>query len=411
MSNNWRVLRQEPQLRRLLTAGFISGIGDWFNSVAVLSLLLTVTGSGLAVGITLALRVLPNLIFGPIAGIVADRVSRKVILITSDLTRAIFALLFLLVTSAEHVWVVYISTLALVICTTFYTPARTSTLSQVVKPNHLLHANALDQTISGSVMVIGSLIGGVVTAVWGVKTAFIFNSLSFLISAAITMKIRFITPDNDLKSKCSDTPRKLKRELYETRKLFLDSKFVQLMVMLSVLWPIGGGAINVLLSVYAFETFKMGNTGVGIFYASLGVGFIIGGFLAPKFSHNVLSVSAAGYIVEGLSHIFVSQSINIWMASFFLITATIGASVGITGTNTLLMQSIESNHQGKVFGILATLRNSTLGIMMFISGLLLEFLEPRDLGLLAGILITMTTIIIGIMLIRLKLPQMNRQQD
>lgn len=60
MNENLRVLRAEPRFARLLAASFISGIGDWFNTVAVLTLLLTLTGSGLAVGLTLALRVFPR---------------------------------------------------------------------------------------------------------------------------------------------------------------------------------------------------------------------------------------------------------------------------------------------------------------------------------------------------------------
>ena len=70
-NRNWIVLREERGFRLLLAAGFISGVGDWFNTVAVLSVLLALTGSGIAVGLTLALRVLPRLVLGPVAGVLA----------------------------------------------------------------------------------------------------------------------------------------------------------------------------------------------------------------------------------------------------------------------------------------------------------------------------------------------------
>lgn len=84
------------------------------STLAVLSLLLTLTGSGLAVGITLALRVFPRLLVGPLAGVLADRLPRKPILLITDFASAALALSFLLATSPNRVWLVYASTVALV---------------------------------------------------------------------------------------------------------------------------------------------------------------------------------------------------------------------------------------------------------------------------------------------------------
>ncbi len=97
MKKIFLLLRVETRYRRLLTASLISGIGDWFNSVALLSLLLHFTGSGLAVGLTLAVRTLPYLVMGPIGGILTDKFNRKKIRMISDFARAVLALTFLFI--------------------------------------------------------------------------------------------------------------------------------------------------------------------------------------------------------------------------------------------------------------------------------------------------------------------------
>ncbi|SDT50749.1 Transmembrane secretion effector [Paenibacillaceae bacterium GAS479] len=94
MKEAFSILKKDPSYRKLVTANFISGIGDWFSSVAILSLLLQITGTGLAVGITLAARTLPYLFMGPIGGILADKVNKKTILVVSDFARIFLAFSF-----------------------------------------------------------------------------------------------------------------------------------------------------------------------------------------------------------------------------------------------------------------------------------------------------------------------------
>lgn len=376
-------MHHERPYRRLFISSFISGIGDWFNNVAVLSLILILTGSGLAVGITLALRVLPYLVFGPLGGIVADRISRKIILVTIDLTRAVLALFFLLVNSKDQIWIVYASTFGLVILSAFYIPARAASIPTLVRKENLLTANALDQTLFGIVMIIGSVSGAFVTAIWGLQFAFIFNSVSFLVSALLIMGISFPRIGST-----SDKP-SYKEQTKSLLSLYRQSRLLRAIIVLSALWPLGGGIINVLLSVYSFQVFNMGQQGVGIFYGSLGLGFVIGGLLADYFSQNLKKVAAAGFVIEGIAHTIVSVSPYFFLASLMMFLGAVGASIGLASTNTLVMKAVKTDQQGKVFGTFATLRNSLLGISMFVAGLLLEWMEPRVLGFLGGILITL----------------------
>ena len=89
MFRNFTLLKVEKDYRKLFSAGIVNGIGDWFSQIAILTLLLVLTNSGLAVGLTLSIKLIPYLIFGPIGGALADRYSRKKIMIITDIIKKI----------------------------------------------------------------------------------------------------------------------------------------------------------------------------------------------------------------------------------------------------------------------------------------------------------------------------------
>ncbi|MGZ4107299.1 MAG: MFS transporter, partial [Tumebacillaceae bacterium] len=185
MSTHFQILRKEPAFRRLVTAGLISGIGDWFNTVAVMHLLEKMTGGAMAVGITMALKVAPFVLFGTLGGYLADRFCKKSILIVTDLASAFFAAAFLFASSSDRVWVIYLATLGLVLSSICNAPARTASVRLLVQPDHLLAASSLNQMMGGSVMVLGAAIGGVVAAALGAQITFVINAVSFLVSALL----------------------------------------------------------------------------------------------------------------------------------------------------------------------------------------------------------------------------------
>src|SRR5262245_10275426 len=101
------LMRVNRDFRSLFVGQLISQTGDWFNSVALFTLLLSLTGSGEAVGLILIIKLLPSFFVGPLAGVVVDRFNRKTIMIVADVVRGVIVLGFLLVHSPDQVWLVY----------------------------------------------------------------------------------------------------------------------------------------------------------------------------------------------------------------------------------------------------------------------------------------------------------------
>ncbi|WP_312116195.1 MFS transporter [Brevibacillus reuszeri] len=388
-------LLRKPNLRRLLSANLLSGIGDWFNSVAVLSLLLEITGTAMAVGITLALRTLPHLLFGPIGGLVADRFNRKTVLIVCDLARALIALSFLLVAHEADLWIVYTGTFLLVAFSAMYNPSRLSLLPQIVSRDELAAANALDQSVFGIVMAIGSLVGGVFIALWGSEIAFLYNSLSFLASALLLVRLT-VSKQQEQQESDSEGESLEKAATYKDVLQFIQkTPIVYAILLLTTLWPIGGGIINVLISVYAYQVFDAGNMGIGLLYGAIGLGFIVGGLIAQRLQRYPYEVASVGLAIEGFAFLLTSFSPTIYVTALFYALSTIAGGMGNACLNTILMRHVTSRYHGRVFALEMTLSNVLIGLSMLTGGWVLTVAEPRIVGFVAGVFVTLSSILIG----------------
>lgn len=395
------LLLRQANFRRLLLANFLSGVGDWFNSVAVLSLLLEITGTAMAVGITLALRTLPYLVFGPLGGLLADRFNRKAVMIACDLVRAVIALSFLFVSSADDVWIVYAGTFALVAFSALYNPARISLIPDVVERDQLLSANALEESVFGIVMAAGSLVGGVFAAYWGTDAAFVCNSLSFVLSAALILRISLPPRSSGVRREADKEERKANEPSYrDLFSLIRQTPLVLYTLLMTTLWPVGGGILNVLISVYAYQVFAAGKSGVGLLYGAIGLGFIVGGVAADLLKRRPYHMASCSFAVEGFAHVLTSFAPTIYLAAACYALSTVAGGMGNASLRTLLMRHLDKAYHGRVFALQSTISSVLIGLSMLVGGWLLTVFEPRLLGFAAGLLITLCSLIIGVLILQ-----------
>lgn len=373
-------IKGEKNYRKLFLAGIVNGIGDRFSSVAVLAMLLELTGSGLAVGMTLAIRLLPFLIFAPIGGRLADRFSKKTIMVTTDLVRILFALSLLLVHSKDDLWIVYVTTFMLAAGEAIYGPVRKSAIPQLVKKEHLLKVNSLEQVLIGIVLIVGAFSGGIVAFLFGAKWTFWINAISFLGAAALISIIPF--PEKQLEKEQKEFQ---KDQLSPTlKKVILLSVPVQILLFCSIVASSLNGIDNVLISVYAVQEYSLGEVGVGLLYGALGIGLALSFSAVNRLRKNILAVGLVSLLLEGTFHVLISQTYFMAAAFFLFCGAAFMSGIGNACFDTVLMKEIPEEHQGKLFGLLAAITNPLLGVSMLLSGVALEYLPPRTLGLLGG---------------------------
>lgn len=142
----------------------------------MLSLILSTTGSGVAIGLALGLRVLPFLLLAPAGGMLTMRFSRRKIMLLTNLIRVPLALSYLLVNSADDMWILYTASTLLACGEALYAPVRKSGIPLLVQPEHLLKINGLEQVMNGTVLIVGAFLGGITSSVIGPQAAFITNA-------------------------------------------------------------------------------------------------------------------------------------------------------------------------------------------------------------------------------------------
>jgi len=177
----FRSLR-EPNYRRYFTGQAVSVVGTWMQRVAQDWLVLTLTGSGVALGISTALQFGPLLVLGLWAGAVVDRLNRRLLIIWTQTIQAVLAatLAVLTLTGTVELWMVYALALALGIVTAFDTPARQAFVGEMVEPENYVNAQALSSTIHNAGRLVGPAIAGLLIATTDVGVAFAVNAVSFV---------------------------------------------------------------------------------------------------------------------------------------------------------------------------------------------------------------------------------------
>jgi MFS family permease len=372
----------EKQYRKLFLAGVVNGIGDRFSSVAVLAMLLQVTGSGLAVGMTLAIRLIPYIIFGPLGGWLSDRFSRKVIMVATDLLRIVFALSFLLVDSKEDLWIVYVSSFILAAGEAVYAPARKSAIPLLVKQEQLVKVNSLEQVMIGIVLIGGAFSGGIVASIFGAHITFWFNAASFLGAAIILSTITF--PEKE--KQVNDEQKSEKQtQWFVFKRVIWMSLPVQILFICEIMLAFMNGIDNVLISVYAVNEYGLGDVGVGLFYGALGIGLTLSYSVANRLRKHFFVTGLLCLLLEGFFLLLLSRTHFVIFAFLLFCGAAFMSGIGNACFDTILMKEIPVQFQGTMFGLLATIGNTILGISMFLSGLALHYLSSRSMGMIGGI--------------------------
>ncbi|MDQ6652094.1 MAG: MFS transporter, partial [Acidobacteriota bacterium] len=272
------LLRGNFGFRQLWLGQVVSQMGDWFDTIALYTIILNLTGSGRAIGLLLVARFVPSFVFGSLSGVVADRFSRRSIMIVSDLLRAIVVLGFLFVRRADQLWILYFLTVVQLGLSTFFEPAKTAVIPSIVSDRELVAANAISSVTWSVMLTLGAAIGGLVTGWFGTDVAFILDALTYLLSAALIARVRLPKRAPREKSKLT-----LKRalgitETIEGARYVKHRPRVLALLLVKPAWGLGGGILT-LLAVFGEKIFPVGNsaaTGIGVLFAARGIGTAVG---------------------------------------------------------------------------------------------------------------------------------------
>lgn len=250
----WRLLRGNRDFRLLYFATLISLGGDWFLTVALLDLVLQLTGSATLVSVMLLFQTLPIFFFTPHAGHLIDRVDRRKLMIGVDLLRIAACLLPLLARTPATLPFAYAGVFLIAVGSAYFEPASQASLPNIVAPEDLVTANVLMGSTWGTMLTAGAAMGGAVTALFGRDTSFIVDAVSFGFSALLLARMRGrFSEDRD----ASHVHPRFLESIRETFRFARAQPRVLGLLTVKGGYGLGAGVVA-MLSVFGKEVFRAG---------------------------------------------------------------------------------------------------------------------------------------------------------
>lgn len=388
------LLRGNRNFRQIWLGQLISQMGDWFNTIALYSIVLKLTGSGRAVGLVLVARFLPTVFIGPLSGVIADRFSRRTIMIVSDLARAVIVLGFLFIRRPDQVWLVYALTVLQLICSSFFEPARTAAIPSIVSDRELVAANAISSATWSSMLTLGAAIGGVIAGAFGTDAAFVLDSLTYIGSALVIATVRLPERPARAKSKLTISKALGIADTLEGARYVARRPRVLALLLVKAAWGLGGG-ILALLAVFGEKIFPVrgsGATGIGVLYAARGIGTAIGPIAMRRFAgetrERMQKVIGYAFLLSGLFYIAFGAATNFIFALIVLMIAHAGGSIIWVNSTVLLQSVVEDNFRGRVFATEFMLLTLTMAASNYATGEMLDRFgfSPRAVTIGIGVL-------------------------
>jgi MFS family permease len=396
------LLRTNPNYRYTWIGQVVSEIGDHFNNIAVFSLALATTRSGLVVSGVMISRAVPAVLAGPIAGVLLDRLDRKRVMIASDLLRAIIALCFILTVNRHDTWLLYVLSGLLMFASPFFTSGRSAILPTIASKEELHTANSLTQTTQWTTLTIGTFLAGASVGQWGYQWAFAGNALSFFISALCISRLH-VKGGGFRPKREAITEAEVVRpwhEYMEGLRYMRATPLIFGIALIGVGWATGGGAAQILFSVFGEIVFNRGPEGIGIIWGCAGIGLLLGGGLAYwlgqrlSFRGYKLTISIC-YIMHGSSYIIFSQMRNFYWALVFIGLSRAAVAVSSVLNVNQVLTHVADEFRGRVFATMESMIWSTMMISMMLAGIASQHYDPRVIGALAGLLSSTTAIFWG----------------
>ena len=374
------------KFRRLWAASVISLLGEWFNTIALFFLILEYSGSEFLLGVLFSVRMALFAISQPINGLLADRISRKKLMLWANLMQVFLALSFLMVDGKEDMWWLIAVSGLMMLLHGVYVTAERAALPNIVEETDLITANAIDSASWSTALCIGAMLGGITVSIWGTDMAFIIDSYTFLISSLLLIPLTF-----EQKFDESTQGPFVKTALSNIKtgwsRIYHDKKLLRIVFAKSSWNLAGAGLAGVFLVLAGGSLTGYGAAfGFGLFFFARGIGTGIGPLMARAlFKDKSRWPSVIGILVSisGVFYLLVGLTLEIYLPlTVCLIIFAHAASGGNWVLSTVLTQMwVEDEIRGRVFSIDMLILGSTAALSTSVAGFLVEY---QNLSLKSG---------------------------
>lgn len=370
-----------PNYRRYFAGQVVSLSGNWMQTVAAVWLILSLTDSGVAVGLTTALQFLPMLLFGAWGGLFADRFPKRRLLMVTQALMALPAIGLFAVTEAGTVapWMVYIAVFAMGCVNAVDNPTRQSFVIEMVGPDRVVNAVSLNSVIVQSARIVGPAIGGLLIAAFGVGLCFGVNALTF--AAMIVALWRMDPAQLRAAPMGGREPEAIRAGLRYVKRT------PALMVPLALMALVGTFGFNfqVVLPLLARFSFDGGAGTYAVLVSAMGVGSVAGALITGAHGRTGPRLIAAAALAFGVSALLAAAMPALAFEIPMLALLGAAAVTFAASINSTLQLAVEPAMRGRVMALYSVVFLGSTPIGGPLTGWLSEAYDPRVALLLAAI--------------------------
>jgi NRE family putative nickel resistance protein-like MFS transporter len=331
---------KDRELRALWFADWINDVGNFVTFIALAVYINRLTGSATAVGLALALRSIPWFTIGPVAGVFADRMDRRRVMIVCSLARAV---LVGLLPFTREPWQAYALSFGSSVFGPIFRPARSAFLAQVAPKDHLVPSLAVIETTHQVLHTVGPAIGGLAVLALGARNAFFVDAASFVVAAGFVMTVR---PRGKPTGERRSTLHHLKEGI---REVFM-APAVRTYALLNAAIALGFAGVLALLVVYFREVLGRPGGQYGIVLSVAGLGTVLASLAiaARDRAHSRSPWAVAAPLGVGAFVLVLFSPSLLWLVPIALVSglADAGADIPMTAT---IAETLRDQVRGRAY--------------------------------------------------------------
>jgi MFS family permease len=387
------LVRNAPDFRFLFLATLASSIGTWLAFVALVIDVQGRTEDARWVSALLIAEFLPIIVIGLVAGPLIDRVSRRGLLVGSDLARAG---VFCVLPFAGSALQVVLLALAAGSATSVFRPAQYAGLPNLVSDRELPRANGLLQSADNVTWALGSLAGGALVAVSSPDVAYWLNAATFLVSALLIARIRA-----RLEEAKGEPRRGRGRELVEGLALAVRSRALLTVLVAWSIVMLGNAGVNVAEVFLAKDVFDAGDFGYGLLLAAGGTGLVLGSLFGGEWieERGIRFPYVVSIGLMALGYALAAAAPNVWVAAVAVAVAGGGNGVAVICNALLVQRGAPDRLRGRAFTIVMSVGYAVLGLGMVAAGPLTNEFGARAVWSVSAGLFALASVV-GLLLVR-----------
>jgi MFS family permease len=387
------------------TGKTVSIFGTAIYQFALGLYVLKLTGSSLSFATTLILGIIPMIIINPFAGVIADKFNKKKLIVSMDLLNGVLLVVVYILSGIVgfKLWLIYVTTILMTVFSTFFGVGMESAKPNIVSKSMLMNINSIGKIIDSVSSIMGPILGGIVFAIFDIRSFLIFNGITFILSGISMMLINFKQFQQQSNVEQPKEPRieiNFFKEIKEGFYYVLERKnIMNLFVLLISLNFFLGFTVTVPIPYIVNTVLKLGTGNFGIIQGSFPVGMIVGALMVKKLTKKIPYSSLIRYLSVSLSILIIITGLPVilekwpftslfYVIFYSIVMFFIGAIVALIDIpfSYIMQNEIPDKYRGRVLSIGISIGKTMLPVALVISGVLLTLIPSYIIQILGGVL-------------------------